>query len=75
MPLRQKASTVDMLQAPSTFQVSSMRRAMIHQHLGRDRDALADLDKVFSSHADDETDATALASRAELRASSSDPSV
>jgi tetratricopeptide (TPR) repeat protein len=50
-------------------------RAMIYQRLGRDRDALADLDKVFSLHADAETDATALATQAELRASSSDPSV
>jgi tetratricopeptide (TPR) repeat protein len=50
-------------------------RAMIYQRLGRDREALADLDKVFSLHADGETDATALATRAELRALSSDPSV
>ena len=50
-------------------------RAVIYQNLGRDRDALADLDKVYSLHADIETDATTLAARAELRATSSDPSV
>lgn len=50
-------------------------RAQIYQSLGRDRESLADLDKVFSLHADDETDATALATRAQLRAVSSDPSV
>lgn len=50
-------------------------RATIYQNLGRDRQSLADLDKVYSLHADDETDATALATRAELRAVSSDPFV
>ncbi|MGI8889835.1 MAG: tetratricopeptide repeat protein [Chthoniobacterales bacterium] len=50
-------------------------RAQLYEHLARDRESLADLNRVFSLHADDETDATALATRAELRAVSSDPSV
>lgn len=50
-------------------------RAQINQHLGHDRDALADLNQVYNLHADDETDAAALAARALLRATSRDPRV
>ena len=50
-------------------------RAQINQQLGRDRDSLADLNQVYSLHADDETDADALAARALLRATSGDAHV
>lgn len=50
-------------------------RATVNQHLGRDRESLADLDRVISLHADDITDATAFSSRAMLRATSRNPAV
>jgi tetratricopeptide (TPR) repeat protein len=50
-------------------------RAKINQHLGRDRESLADLNLVYSLHADDETDADALTARALLRATSRDARV
>ncbi len=50
-------------------------RAQINQRLGRDRESLADLNQVYSLHADDETDANALAARASLRATSRDARV
>jgi tetratricopeptide (TPR) repeat protein len=59
---------------PGFFRTSIVR-ASIYQHLHRDRDSLADLDLVFSLHADDETDAVALSERSKLRATSADRSV
>lgn len=50
-------------------------RAQVNQALGNDRASLSDLNQVYNLHADDETDAYALATRALLRATSHDKSV
>jgi tetratricopeptide (TPR) repeat protein len=59
---------------PGFFRTSILR-ANVNLHLGRDRDSLADLDHVLSLHADDGTDAVALSQRAWLRVVSADPAV
>ncbi len=59
---------------PGFFRTSIIR-ANINLSLGRDRDSLADLNRVIALHADDETDAFALSQRAWLRALSHDPAV
>ncbi len=59
---------------PGFFRTSILR-AQIYNALGKYSESLADLDRVVSLHADDETDAEALSNRAWLRATSRDTAI